>query len=554
MMSQWLYGVSKDHDSIWAIDTTTWNVAQRKQLSLVVDSILGCNGLAYDPVGHESYLLLRLQSQPTNVQLATVNLQTAVCSPVGSLNDDFRAIAFREDGQLLGLVGDGGAQAESLFLIDKANGSNTLATALGNGDIGEALAFRPDDGLLYHWSGSINAICEKLPATAPFSPIQSIPLSGSPATEVSAALHLNGTDFLVALADGTLAHQTASGSRGPTLTTAPTPFSGIAMPPRFVLWDASICLSEPAEVLFSGLAADTVVYDWGDSSFTTVYPAGPASHYYQINAYYTLNVILKNPASGPDTVASLLIYVIHLPPVGLFPGLDTVICDVDTVLITGAFGGASQWYRNGQPIPGANTYQYIATQNGWYNMTKTNQLGCTDSAHVGVAIGFASQSIPTIQMDTSDCPTIHFSTNSPVVQSWQWSFGDGSIGFAASPSHTYASVGNYNVGVIVINECGSFSGTATAIVDCEIGVKEPDDLDLEVFPNPGDGEFHLKLSGASGKPVHATVRNLQGQIMLDQVRNPDRLDEAYNFKAAAGAYHLHVETNGKSISRLLMVR
>ncbi|MGK7874075.1 MAG: hypothetical protein AB4426_12405 [Xenococcaceae cyanobacterium] len=35
----------------------------------------------------------------------------------------------------------------------RTDATPTFVTALGNGSDGEAIAFNPDDGLIYHWSG-----------------------------------------------------------------------------------------------------------------------------------------------------------------------------------------------------------------------------------------------------------------------------------------------------------------------------------------------------------------------------------------------------------------
>lgn len=57
-------------------------------------------------------------------------------------------------GTLYGVTGDGAETAESLFILSQTDGTPTFLTALGHGNHGEAIAFNPDDGLIYHWSGS----------------------------------------------------------------------------------------------------------------------------------------------------------------------------------------------------------------------------------------------------------------------------------------------------------------------------------------------------------------------------------------------------------------
>ena len=45
--------------------------------------------------------------------------------------------------------------------------------------------------------------------------------------------------------------------------------------------------------------------------------------------------------------------------------------------------------------------------------------------------------------------------NGKTIVSYAWDFGDGTpIGSGVIPSHTYASAGDYNVSLTVLNSCG----------------------------------------------------------------------------------------------------
>jgi outer membrane protein assembly factor BamB len=79
---------------------------------------------------------------------------------------------------LWGVTGDGAStNAESLFTINTTNASATFVTALGNGTDGEAIAFNPNDGQIYHLSGrgeipTVDAIFERIdPTTLLVTPI-----------------------------------------------------------------------------------------------------------------------------------------------------------------------------------------------------------------------------------------------------------------------------------------------------------------------------------------------------------------------------------------------
>ncbi|MBL0016859.1 MAG: PKD domain-containing protein [Bacteroidetes bacterium] len=514
---QRLHMVSAATDSIWAIDTTAWSIAQRVKATMTGTTITGIQGLAFDPIGHDVFGLVTTTGQPNASILAQTNLATGVCTQVGNLGQSFAGIAFREDGQLVGVVADSDANAEKLYLIDKANGTTILATALGNGDAGEAISYRHDDQLLYHWSGNNLRIMEKLPATAPYSPVTNVPMTGAANAEVSAATYLGNGRFLLGNTTQDLQYVFATGLFLPPQMNLPFPASGLVFAPQFALSDDFFCVFDTISWNFGGIALDTVVYDWGDGTVESVFPAASRSHSYSIPGNYVTTASLKNATSGLDQMGVRNIQVKPLPPVSLNPGQDTVLCLADTLMITGSFGGTSQWYRNGSTISGANTNVHFATQNGWYNMTKRNQNGCIDSAAVGFSVIFATQTpTPMISVDTTDCPTLLFNSNDPIGNTWNWTFGDGSTGTGSNPSHTYSSIGTFTIGLVASNECFSASASSTAMVDCFIGLENSNAPHFAIVPNPNNGTFLLNAQMKSPSTLTFSLMDANGRIILQE--------------------------------------
>ncbi len=68
-------------------------------------------------------------------------------------------------------------------------------------------------------------------------------------------------------------------------------------------------------------------------------------------------------------------------------GGDTLLCPGESIQINSGTGGVDfQWYLNGNPIAGANEISYTTNMAGHYNITKTNELGCIDSADVALIL------------------------------------------------------------------------------------------------------------------------------------------------------------------------
>lgn len=188
-----LYGASPFQDSLWTIDTSTFQVIDRYAPQLPGKTVTGVLGLARHPQTGVCYAIAKV-SGVTGRVLCTMDLNTIVLTEIGNLGDNFSTLAFRPDGQLFGVVGNGGIASETMFLIDHTDATKTLATPLGNGADGEVICYNPDDQFFYHWSGNGTVVFEKIQSTAPYTvtPITSYGIGG----EVFGAVYIGNGNFL----------------------------------------------------------------------------------------------------------------------------------------------------------------------------------------------------------------------------------------------------------------------------------------------------------------------------------------------------------------------
>ena len=117
-------------------------------------------GLAVNPVTNEMYAVvtLLLQGNSCNRNLIKINPYTGISPLVGKMNQAIASLAFDSNGVLYAVSGDSvggctGGSVETLFTVNLNDASLTPFQTLGNGDNGEAIAFNPNDGLMYHMSG-----------------------------------------------------------------------------------------------------------------------------------------------------------------------------------------------------------------------------------------------------------------------------------------------------------------------------------------------------------------------------------------------------------------
>jgi len=172
-----LYGASPFQNQFYELDMVTGAAITTNAIDVPTRTITGTNSVTIDPTTNIAYAVVKATGV-TGRLLVTIDLDTAVGVEIGNLGDNFSSLAFRADGQLFGVTGDGATVPETLYLIDKGNASVTLASALGNGADGEVIAFEPRDGMLYHWSGNGTVVFEKLESSPPYT-VTNIPIVGA---------------------------------------------------------------------------------------------------------------------------------------------------------------------------------------------------------------------------------------------------------------------------------------------------------------------------------------------------------------------------------------
>lgn len=176
--------------------TTYWSV------QMVTNNLVnaqGCTGLALQPGTGTLFAIMREVTQLGVRKLASINPNTGAATILGLLGDNFAAIAFRSDGVLFAVTGDGATVPESLYTLNTANGQPTFVTALGNGGPGESITFGAD-GYLYHLSGccvfNVDTVLERIDTTT--LSVTNIPLSGFSYFEILSSTSWVGGNLLCA--------------------------------------------------------------------------------------------------------------------------------------------------------------------------------------------------------------------------------------------------------------------------------------------------------------------------------------------------------------------
>ncbi len=187
---EYLFSISPRDEFIRLVDPTDATTILIYTLFISGGPVIsGVTGLATNPRTGEMYGLLKM-SGPVSRVLALINPFSGEVTPIGDTGDNFAALAFNNDSTLYGMTGNGATISETLFTIDPTNGMATLVLNLTDSASrdGEALAYNPDDDLLYRAQGHITDNVEFMSINPTALITTNIPITGSLTDEEAMAL------------------------------------------------------------------------------------------------------------------------------------------------------------------------------------------------------------------------------------------------------------------------------------------------------------------------------------------------------------------------------
>jgi DNA-binding beta-propeller fold protein YncE len=179
-----------DAGELVQVDVSTGVETNAIPVTLNGTQVQGCTGMALDPLSGEVFVLAKVGS---DIRLATMDLGTGVLTQRATFTEKFAGIAFDAAGTLYGITGDGSDTPETLYAIDPNSGALSLVAQPGTGSDGEAIAFNPDNGLLYRYGGD-NIFQSIAPSTGTVTDIFT---NGAVIPALSHALVYNGGSFIL---------------------------------------------------------------------------------------------------------------------------------------------------------------------------------------------------------------------------------------------------------------------------------------------------------------------------------------------------------------------
>jgi hypothetical protein len=187
-----LYSIRTD-GALLVLQPADGTVLSSQPITLAGETVLNGNGLAYEPSSGTMWGLLTLSGQ-VGRELVTIDPE-GVATSIGNTGRNFAGLAFDDAGTLYGLTGTGTIPPATLYTLDMTTAASESVLALTNLG-GHAIAFHPDDGLLYHATGGA---LEKVDVD--LSTITPVPTSGHPWFSAQGMTYYEGSAGLLLVAN-----------------------------------------------------------------------------------------------------------------------------------------------------------------------------------------------------------------------------------------------------------------------------------------------------------------------------------------------------------------
>jgi PKD repeat protein len=285
----------------------------------------------------------------------------------------------------------------------------------------------------------------------------------------------------------------------------------------------------PLAVAFSGSGSadpdgsiQSYVWDFGDGSSTT---GSAVSHTYtQAGAYTAVLTVTDNSGVTSTARASITVQappnqmpkaVLSANPTSGPAPLAVALSGSGSVDPDGSIQSYAWDFGDGSTTTGS-TVSHTYTQAGSYTavLTVTDNRGVTNTARSAIIVyepsNQAPQAVLTASQTSGQAPwVVTFSSVGSVdpdgsIQSYAWSFGDGSTATGSAVSHTYTEAGAYTAVLTVTDNRGA-ANTAKAFITVLGATKRAVSRVRRLVETTGADPRQTPTSGSSGASRSATL-------------------------------------------------
>lgn len=194
--------------------------------------------------------------------------------------------------------------------------------------------------------------------------------------------------------------------------------------------------------------------------------------------------------------------------------------------------------------PGPHTVQYTTPGTRNVRLIVRNPVG-SDTAVFPIVVRNPPVANFSVSVKDLEVSLTNKSTN---ADAFLWSFGDGNSSTEQEPVHAYAQAGDYAIVLQATSQCSTSEQTQSVTATAPVSTTDlwPDDLRVQVTPNPNGGAFALWLQGSWEGTVQVDLMDAQGRWIHRQSAAVGPQEAAIQFNGlglAKGAYLLRIQAD-----------
>ena len=174
--------------------------------------------------------------------------------------------------------------------------------------------------------------------------------------------------------------------------------------------DNHICPGTCIDFINLSQNATSFLWSFAGATPSTSTDVNPTSICYNTPGAYAVELIAINGLTSDTLMLNNFITVYPFPaPQGILQSGDTLFANAGAI--------SYQWYHNGDTIPGATDYFYVATESGNYNVVATDDNGCEVEAVINDVIANSQSAVFGSQFAVYPVPAV----DEILVKGIEWS-------------------------------------------------------------------------------------------------------------------------------------
>lgn len=266
----------------------------------------------------------------------------------------------------------------------------------------------------------------------------------------------------------------------------------------------------------TGSSIEVPISEWAATWFTVVTTEGGCT-------YSSDTILLDGWAFSPVTISS---------------EAQNFFCRGDSTVIENGFGSYARylWYRDGEPIAGADQASFVVRESGYYTLAAW--------PHECPELQLYSGLGPEFTFDGPEVPVIQFTDGQLTIKTGgtgmrQWLRNDQPISGATGTIYEPGETGEYRLQVTDANGCTAVSAPVSVVIS---GLREPEMPAVRLWPQPVDEILYFE--NQENGVLQLALYNAAGQLVW-QADLPAQASGRFDMRSVPAGYYRAVVLDGR---------